>query len=112
MTSNEKGIIKNLVKLLKDMYDIIASNPNNDVNYGKRTIIKMVEYLERELAYDTIDYEELVGGLMEQYKSMFPPRGGLSEFHIWDNNYEVRFKANHRYEQIKSQIEAILNTSK
>ena len=44
-----------------------------------------------------------------QYKSMFPPRGGLSEFYIWDNSFEVRYRANHEYEQIKLQIEAILS---
>lgn len=43
---------------------------------------------------------------------MFPPRGGLSEFYIWDNNYEIRYQANHEYEQIKSQIEAILSKRK
>lgn len=40
---------------------------------------------------------------------MFPPRGGLSEFYIWDDSYEVRYTSNHEYEQIKSQIAAILS---
>ena len=81
------------------MYDIIVSNPNNDINYGKRTIKNIVQYLEMELANDTIGYEELVSEVTGQYKSMFPPRGGLSEFYIWDNSFEVRYRANHEYEQ-------------
>ena len=57
-------------------------------------------------------YEELVSEVTGQYKSMFPPRGGLSEFYIWDNSFEVRYRANHEYEQIKLQIEAILSKCK
>ena len=72
----------------------------------------MVQYLDVELANGTIRYEELVSEAARQYKSMFPPRGGLSEFYIWDNSYEVRYRANHEYEQIKSQIEAILRKCK
>ena len=107
MKSNERELIINLIKLFKEMYDIIVSNPNNDINYGKRTIKNIVQYLEMELANDTIGYE-----VTGQYKSMFPPRGGLSEFYIWDNSYEVRYRANHEYEQIKLQIEAILSKCK
>ena len=65
-----------------------------------------------ELANDTLGYEELVSKVAGQYKSMFPPRGGLSEFYICDNSYEVRYRANHEYEQIKLQIEAILSKCK
>ena len=100
------------IKISRRMYDIIVSNPNNDINYGKRTIKNIVQYLEMELANDTMEYEELVSEVARQYKSMFPPRGGLSEFYIWDNNYEVRYQANHEYEQIKLQIEAILSKCK
>ena len=112
MKSNERELIINLIKLLKELYDIIISNPNNDINYGKRTIKNMVQYLDVELSNYTIRYEELVSEASRQYKSMFPPRGGLSEFYIWDTSYEVRYRANHEYEQIKSQIEAILRKCK
>lgn len=112
MKSNEREFIINLIKLFKEMYHIIASNPKSDINYGMRTIKNMVQYLEMELANNTIEYEELVSEIARQYKSMFPPRGGLSEFYIWDNSYEVRYRANQEYEQIKLQIEAILSKCK
>lgn len=108
MKSNERELIIKLIKLFKEMYDIIVSNPDNDINYGKRTVKNIVQYLEMELANNTIGYEELVSEVARQYKSMFPPRGGLSEFYIWNSNYEVRYRANHEYEQIKLQIEAVL----
>ena len=97
MKSNERELIINLIKLFKEMYDIIVSNPKNDINYAKKTIKNIVQYLEMELANDTLGYEELVSKVAGQYKSMFPPRGGLSEFYIWDNSYEVRYRANHEY---------------
>ena len=109
MKSNERELIIKLIKLFKEMYDIIVSNPDNDINYGRRTVKNIVQYLEMELANNTIGYEELVSVVARQYKSMFPPRGGLSEFYIWDDSYEVRYTSNHEYEQIKSQIEAILS---
>ena len=83
-------------------YDLIADG------FG-RTIKNIVQYLEAELTNDPLRYEELVSEVAKQYKSMFPPRGGLSEFYIWDDSYEVRYTSNHEYEQIKSQIEAILS---
>lgn len=111
MKSNEKEIVINLRKLLKEMYNIIVLHPNNDISYGKRTIIGMIQYIEMNLTNDIIEFEQLVGNMRERYKSMFPPRGGLSEFYIWDDSYEARYKANHEYEQIKSKIEAILSKS-
>ena len=83
MKSNEREHIINPIKLFKEMYDIIVSNPNNDINYGKRTIKNIVQYLEAELTNDPLRYEELVS--------------------------EVRYTSNHEYEQIKSQIETILS---
>ena len=69
-----------------------------------------------EACYDgylrVIAKDKLVSEVTGQYKSMFPPRGGLSEFYIWDNSFEVRYRANHEYEQIKLQIEAILSKCK
>lgn len=112
MKNVDRELIINLIKLFKGMYAIIASNPNNDINYGMRTIKNMVQYLEMELTNDTIGYEELVSEIARKYKSMFPPRVGLSEFYIWDDNYEIRYQANHEYDQIKSQIEAILSKYK
>lgn len=33
MKSNERELIIKLIKLFKEMYDIIVSNPDNDINY-------------------------------------------------------------------------------
>ena len=81
-----------------------ARNPS----YGKRTTAKIVEYLLEELNNGTVKYNDLIEDIGAQYRSMFPPRGGLSEFHIWDENYEIRHRANHEYEQLKEQIDEIL----
>lgn len=83
MKNNERKLIIKLIKLFKEMYGIIVSNPNNDINCGKRTIKNIVQYLEAELTNDPLRYEELVS--------------------------EVRYTSNHEYEQIKSQIETILS---
>lgn len=43
---------------------------------------------------------------------MFPPKGGLSEFHIWDENYEIGHKGNCAYEQVKGKIDEMLEANK
>ena len=48
MKSNERELIIKLIKLFKEMYDIIVSNPDNDINYGRRTVKNIVQYLEME----------------------------------------------------------------
>lgn len=112
MTNNEKDNIMRVINLLNKMYKIIDSSYNQDVIYAKKNIVKIVTYLEEELISDTVGYKELINTVLEPYKRMFPPRGGLSDFHIWDNDYQVRYKANNEYEQIKKQIEEILNLEK
>lgn len=112
MTSCENNNITTLIGLLKAMYVMVASNSNSDVEYGKKTIIQIVQFLEKELTDNTLEYVEIVSMATKRYKSMFPPKGGLSDFHIWDNDYEIRYKANLEYEQIKAQIEEMLNTEK
>lgn len=108
MTDSEKVIIRKLIVLLKSMYEIISNNLNNDVSYGMKNIIKLIHYLEEELTDDTVVYKELINSVMVSYKSMFPPICGLSEFNIWDEDFEKRYKVNKDYDQIKEQIETIL----
>ena len=105
----EKENIVDLIKLLEDMYSIVVKNSNNDINYGKRTMHSMIDYLKAELTdSEPTEYKELIIFMREKYNSMFPPKGGLSDFHIWHSEYEKRRKKNSEYEQTKTQIERIL----
>ena len=96
------------MKLLEEMYKIIATNSYNDVNYAKQNIVGMIKYLEVESSDDKNgDYEELITAMRKKYRSMFPPRDGLTDFHIWRGEPEERRKGNYEYKRIKMQIEEI-----
>jgi len=43
---------------------------------------------------DPAEAQEVLAQIKTSFKSMYPPRGGLSEFFIWREDYEERLKAN------------------
>ena len=109
MTNTEKGKLRDLSELFKKMNSIIISNYYNDLAYGKRTLIQIVEYLEAILNGGEDEFEIIIDTIAKKYRSMFFSKAGLSEFHIWDEDYEIRQAANAEYEEVKKKIEENLN---
>ena len=94
------------------MYSTIGAGAFVNARYWKQNVAAIIEYLSEEEKCDTIEYEELIEAVRRRYKSMFTPRSGLGEFHIWNENFEIRHKANCEYEKIKKQIEEIIIANK
>lgn len=52
--------------------------------------------------------DEKMQYLIESYNRMFVSRGGLSDFVIYDENYEVRNQLNERYNEEVKKVWAIM----
>ena len=100
---------KNLIRLLesfKEFQLIIATN------YGlataKRFTVQIIDYLEAVLTTEPEEYGVIIDAVAQKYGGLFIGKAGLSEFHIWHEDYETRHKANLEYEKVKKEIEKIL----
>ena len=46
--------------------------------------------------------------IIEIYKLLYTGRGGLTEYYIWDNDYEIRMKLNEPLERIRNDLWSIM----
>ncbi|MEI3614715.1 hypothetical protein [Pseudogracilibacillus sp. SO30301A] len=42
------------------------------------------------------------------HEALFPPRGGLSEFFIWSNDFDERLRINKPLEEVRRKLWAII----
>ena len=107
----EIRIIFNRVKSLsQQLLFILETEGNYEVNYAKNELAKNIRVLEGVLNnnVDTVKAQEVLGQIKTSFKSMYPPRGGLSEFFVWREDYEERLKANKYLDEIQSELRKIL----
>lgn len=67
------------------------------------------------LISDTIDIldsqeseEDKTLFVLRSYSALFRTRGGLSEFYIWDNDFEKRLALNEPFEKIRENLWSIM----
>lgn len=46
--------------------------------------------------------------LRKMHEALFPPRGGLSEFFIWSNDFDERLRINKPLEEVRRKLWAII----
>ena len=89
----------------------------------KQLFIELDNYLEKygddkiiyqhKLVKDTIDIlnsedRGIDNTVLNNYRSLFMGRSGLSEFYVWNNEYETRVKINRPFEKIKNELWCIM----
>ncbi|MGT2959904.1 hypothetical protein [Streptococcus caballi] len=79
--------VNNIIKAIDSLVDIINK-------YHIDGVKVQLEYLEnlRNILVDNITLSEREK--ITIYQSLFPPHGGLSDIHYWNNNFEVRKQVN------------------
>ena len=96
-------IKQNLITL----YDIIVSEPGNDIAHAVRIIPDMVDFINSNLEMETIDSEGKKW-LYDGFKSMFCGKAGLSEFYVWDYPVEMRNQINENFDKVKRRLRMLL----
>ena len=107
----EIKIILNRVKeLFQQLLLILENEGDYEVNYAKNELAQNIRVLEGVLSnnVDAAEAQEVLGQIKTSYKSMYPPRGGLSDFFVWREDYEERLKANKQLDDIQSELRDIL----
>ena len=111
---SEKQKLFELRKQFKEMYLIVASAKERGYSYAKAELLDILDFIDIQLAKEesSIVYEDICHTIIPQYKSMFPPKAGLSEFHIWHEDEKIRIPANQRYDELKQKIEQALKINR
>ena len=108
-----KNELARLKELFRGLLSILESEGYMETYYARHELHKNILMIEDALNRDIAPTElhELFTGIKESYKSMYPPRGGLTEFFIWREDFDERVKANQPLENLKNGLDEIINPS-
>ncbi len=101
--------IRSLDHLLHSLYTILKNEKDPETRYAERTIGRMGNNIGIALSDEQADLCELYKILKADYKSLFPPRSGLTDFYIRREDAFLQCRLNADYQSILAQIEAILD---
>ena len=101
--------IRSLDNLLRSLYTILKNENNPETRNAERIIGRMGNNIGIALSDEQADVSELFSILKSDYKSLFPPRDGLTDFYIKRDDYSLQHKLNSEYQAILSQIKGILD---
>lgn len=96
MTVKEFGELKTL---LFKMYELIHAYGENEYNIQKKMILDIIKCIESDM-----NSNEKKNYIVCAYKNLFPPRGGLSEFYIENENFDTRVLLNKPIDEIKENL--------
>ena len=101
--------IRSLDNLLRSLYTILKNENDPETRFAERIIGRMGNNIGIALSDEQAGVCELFSALKSDYRSLFPPRGGLTDFYIRKDDYSLQRKLNSEYKNILSQIKAILD---
>lgn len=109
MNESKNIFINSLNRELSKLLEILLENPDSSSKCAIPKIRNMLIMLEEFKYDDSYDNSTFFKNISKQYQSMFVPKMGLSEFNIWDDDFEIRTKKNKEYSNILENINKILN---
>jgi hypothetical protein len=105
-----KNDLSTVGKLFEELLCILETEGNGEVSYAKQqlkfNISQINEVMQQDV--DEAGLTALFDDIKTSYKSMFPPRSGLTESFIWREEFNERLKANQCLDKIKEKLRLIL----
>jgi hypothetical protein len=80
-----------------------------EVDYARDELKNNIIMIDETLKNDAADLKATFLEIGRSYQSMYPPRGGLTDFFVWRDDFEERRKANQPLDQIKENLKNIFN---
>ncbi|MBC2370116.1 hypothetical protein HBP99_15910 [Listeria booriae] len=96
--------LNTLDKLFSELLAIVKKNGGSEYISQISTIESILSCLRDNEFTDTSKMEYVVS----RHRELYPPRGGLSEFFIWDNDFQTRKRLNKPLDTVRDDIWAIL----
>lgn len=95
--------LSTLKKLFTELRDNLESQRDSSVFNCYKLVKNTVAVLESD---ESDDFKREYA--IDAYKSLYTGRAGLTEYYIWDNDYEKRMKLNEPYERIRNEFWKIM----
>lgn len=90
-------------ELFIELESFLKDYGNNDILPSYKIVQATINSL---LSEESDDIKKQV--VISNYKKLFPGKGALSEFYIWDNNFETRKKLNEPFQNIHNELWKLL----
>lgn len=95
--------LERILELFESLEVFLRKYGDNSILHSYRIVNRTIDFLKSEENRD--EKEEYV---IYSYKALFPGRGAVSEFYIWDNDLETRKSLNEPFECIHKEIWTII----
>lgn len=95
------------INTLKKEYRILLDNLKQYGDYTNKPQITTVNHIL--FALEEYSNSENLDAIRKMNDSLYLPRGGLSEFYIWHNDYDERILLNESLDKVKDTIWNILH---
>lgn len=110
MTCDEIRQLEALAEAFGEMRKMVISNPLFSDRYVLKTLNNIISYMILAKEENALSYNEILDTVKANYRSLFFPKAGFSEFHFLDESFEVQKQKNRAFESVKEKIEARLET--
>lgn len=100
MTEKELYELRNIFLQLGKLVQKYGENYYNIQIKAISDIIKCIDSEENE--------KEKTEYILDRYKILYPSKGGLSDFYIYDNDFQTRLKLNEPLDELKDKLWMIM----
>ncbi|MBO1910124.1 hypothetical protein [Sporosarcina sp. 6E9] len=98
---------EDLKRLYLNLLEILEKYGRGEIDIQIRQVKQILDFL---INLPSVEIEEkYISEVRKMHESLFPPRGGLSDFFIWSNDYDERIRLNEPLENVRKEIYDILN---
>lgn len=109
MSDNEnQKLILNLFELFSNLLNILEREGKGDVDFVIKEVKYIVEILNNCILNNFCEDNKIINEVKEIHSSLYPPKGGLSEFFVWRNDFDERIKVNDYLDNIKKELWKVL----
>jgi len=95
--------------LFNELLGILEVEGDAEVDYAKNELRKNILMIEDAFNNNTFGLDEIFDEIKANYRRIYPPHGGLTEFFVWREDFEERRQANLTLDSIKNELEEILD---
>lgn len=90
--------IKLILTLFKELKEYLRKYGDNSILNSYKILSRTIEVLDSE------ECDNKEGYIVHAYKLLYPGKGALSEFYIWENDAEKRKRLNESLDRIHNEL--------
>lgn len=99
--------MENLKRLYLNLLEILEKHSKGEIDIQIRQVKQILDFLIGIPSNE--NEEQYIREVRKMHESLFPARGGLSDFFIWSNDYDERIRLNEPLENVRKEIYETLN---